>query len=44
MMCTVVILGRGVVEDMCYKVRRAEAGVDESDHHALANAWEREIV
>jgi hypothetical protein len=24
--------GRGIVEDMCYEIRRAEACVDESDH------------
>jgi hypothetical protein len=32
------------VEDMCYDIRRAEACVDESAHHALANAGGREIV
>jgi hypothetical protein len=32
------------VEDMCYERRRAEACVDESAHHALANAGGREIV
>ena len=32
------------MEDMCYKRRRAEACVDESAHHALANAGGREIV
>jgi hypothetical protein len=26
------------VEDMCYAIRRADAGVDESDYHALVNA------
>jgi hypothetical protein len=36
--------GRGRVEDMCYSIRRAEAGVDESDHHALVNAGERHLV
>ena len=30
--------GRRRVEDMCYERRRAEACVDESAHHALANA------
>ena len=29
---------------MCYERRRAEACVDESAHHALANAGSREIV
>ncbi len=29
---------------MCYDRRRAEAGVDESARHALANAGGREIV
>jgi hypothetical protein len=29
---------------MCYDRRRAEACVDESAHHALANAGGREIV
>jgi hypothetical protein len=29
---------------MCYDRRRAEAWVDESAHHALANAGGREIV
>ena len=29
---------------MCYDIRRAEACVDESAHHALANAGGREIV
>ena len=28
----------------CYERRRAEACVDESAHHALANAGDREIV
>ena len=32
------------VEDICYERRRAEACVDESAHHALANAGGREIV
>jgi len=36
--------GRGIVEDVCYKRRRAEACVDLSAHHALVNAGEREIV
>ncbi len=36
--------GRRRVEDMCYDIRRAEACVDESAHHALANAGGREIV
>ena len=36
--------GRGIVEDMCYERRRAEACVDQSAHHALVNAGEREIV
>ena len=36
-------LGRRTVEDMCYEIRRAEACV-ESDHHALVNAWERDMV
>ena len=36
--------GRRRVEDMCYERRRAEACVDESAHHALANAGGREIV
>ena len=35
--------GRRRVEDMCYDRRRAEACVDESAHHALANAGGREI-
>ena len=26
--------GKGIVEDMCYERRRAEACVDESAHHA----------
>jgi hypothetical protein len=30
--------GRRRVEDMCYERRQAEACVDESAHHALANA------
>ena len=30
--------GRRRVEDMCYERRRAEACVDESAHHALANS------
>ena len=36
--------GRRRVDDMCYDRRRAEACVDESAHHALANAGGREIV
>jgi len=36
--------GRRRVEDMCYERRRAEACVDESAHHALANAGGREII
>ena len=32
------------MEDMCYERRRAEACVDESARHALANAGGREIV
>jgi hypothetical protein len=32
------------VDDMCYDRRRAEACVDESARHALANAGGREIV
>ena len=36
--------GSGIVEDMCYERRRAKACVDESAHHALVNAGEREIV
>ena len=32
------------MEDMCYERRRAEACVDESAHHALVNAGDREIV
>ena len=32
------------MEDICYERRRAEACVDESAHHALANAGGREIV
>ena len=31
-------------DNMCYERRRAEACVDESAHHALVNAGEREIV
>ncbi len=34
----------GILEDMCYERRRAEACVDQSAHHALVNAGEREIV
>ena len=36
--------GRRRVDDICYDRRRAEACVDESAHHALANAGGREIV
>ena len=36
--------GRRRVEDICYERRRAEACVDESARHALANAGGREIV
>ncbi len=36
--------GRRRVDDMCYDRRRAEACVDESARHALANAGGREIV
>ena len=36
--------GEGIVEDMCYERRRAEACVDLSAHHALVNAGYREIV
>ena len=36
--------GRRRVEDMCYERRRAEACVDKSAHHALANEGGREIV
>ena len=38
--------GEGIVEDMCYERRRAEACVDLSAHHALTlvNAGEREIM
>jgi hypothetical protein len=38
--------GMGIVEDMCYERRRAEACVDLSADHALENAGpgEREIV
>jgi hypothetical protein len=36
--------GRRRVEDICYDRRRAEACVDESADHALANAGGREIV
>ena len=34
-------IGGGKVEDMCYERRRA---VNQSAHHALVNAGEREIV
>ena len=34
----------GILEDMCYERRRAEACVDQSTHHALVTAGEREIV
>ena len=33
-------LGGGIVEDMCYERRQAEACVDYSAHHALVNAGE----
>jgi hypothetical protein len=36
--------GRRRVDDMCYERRRAEACVDESAHHALANTGGRVIV
>jgi hypothetical protein len=36
--------GRRIVEDMCYEIRRAEACVDEADHHTLVNAGERDSV
>ena len=36
--------GRRRVEDKCYERRRAESCVDESAHHALVNAGNREIV
>ena len=36
--------GDGIVEDMCYERRRAEASVNESAHRALVNAGERDIV
>ncbi len=36
--------GEGVVEDMCYERRRAEACVHYSAHCTLVNAEEREIV
>jgi hypothetical protein len=40
-----VCVGRGgILGDMCNERRRAEASVDESAHHALVNAGEREIV
>jgi len=39
-----VHVGGRRVEDMCYERRRAEACVDESDHHAHVNAGSREIV
>ena len=39
-----VRVGGRRVEDMCYERRRAEACVDESAHHALVNAGDREIV
>ena len=32
------------MKDMCYEVRRTEACVDQSAHHALVNARERDIV
>jgi hypothetical protein len=36
--------GRRIVEDMCYEIRRAEGCVDQSDHHTLVNAGERDSV
>jgi hypothetical protein len=36
--------GDGIVEDMWYKILRAEACVDYSAHYTLVNAGEREIV
>jgi hypothetical protein len=36
--------GEGIVEDMCYERRRAEACVDLSAHHAQVNAGERDCV
>ncbi len=36
--------GEGILEDMCYERRRAEAFVEQSAHHALVNTGEREIV
>ena len=36
--------GGGKVEDMSYERLRAEACEDESAHHALVNAGERDIV
>ena len=29
--------GRRLVEDMCYAIRRAEAGVNDSDHRTLVS-------
>ena len=35
------LLGEGgILEDMCYEIRRAEACVDLSDHHTLVKAGE----
>ena len=34
----------GEVEDMCYARLRAEACVNQSAHHALLNAGERDVV
>jgi hypothetical protein len=36
--------GGETMEDMCYKRVRAEACADQSAHHALVNAGERDIV
>jgi hypothetical protein len=37
--------GPQIVDDMCYsEMRRAEACVDQSNHHALVNAGERDVV
>ena len=38
------VWGRGIVEDMCYEIRRVEACVDEADHHTLVNAGEKASV
>ena len=37
-------VGGGTMEDMCYEGLRAEACVDQSAHHALLNAGERETL